>query len=153
MEYLTRECYDKLMAELRQLETVELPRVREAISEARDKGDLSENYEYRAAKREQGRLLGRIRYQQRVLQYARVLEPSARRGDKTMLLSRIKTENLASHTISTYTLVSPHEANPREGKISVRSPIGQALVNREEGETVEVHVPAGTIRLKILEIE
>lgn len=153
MEYLSKECYDKLVAELHELETVELPRVRDAISEARDKGDLSENFEYHAAKREQGRLLSRIRFKQRVLQYARVLDIPKRDDGKAVLLSKVKMENLNTHSMMTYTLVSPHEANPREGKISVKSPIGQALINKKVDDTVEVHVPAGLLRLKIVEIE
>ena len=81
MEYMSQECYDNLVAELRQMELVELPQVRDAIAEARDKGDLSENFEYHAAKREQGRLLGRIRYKQKVLENARVIDKSRLKGD------------------------------------------------------------------------
>ena len=149
MEYMSQEGYDKLVAELRQLESVELPQVREAIAEARDKGDLSENFEYHAAKREQGRLLGRIRYMQRILEHARVLDSSRLNSDKVGLLSRVEMTNLNNNARMTYTLVSPHEANLREGKISIKSPIGQALLNKSVGDVVEVQVPVGVQKLRI----
>ncbi len=149
MEYMSQEGYDKLVAELKELESVELPRVRDAISEARDKGDLSENFEYHAAKREQGRLLGRIRYMQRILEHARVLDSSRLNNDKVGLLSRVEMTNLNNNARMTYTLVSPHEANLREGKISIKSPIGQALLNKSVGDVVEVQVPVGVQKLRI----
>ncbi len=146
---MSQEGYDKLVAELKELESVELPRVRDAISEARDKGDLSENFEYHAAKREQGRLLGRIRYMQRILEHARVLDSSRLNSDKVGLLSRVEMTNLNNNARMTYTLVSPHEANLREGKISIKSPIGQALLNKSVGDVVEVQVPVGVQKLRI----
>ena len=153
MEYMSKEGYEKLVAELRELENVELPRVKDAISEARDKGDLSENFEYHAAKREQGRLLGRIRFMQRVLEHARVIDTSRLSGDCVQLLSRVEMTNLASQAHMTYIIASPHEANLREGKISIKSPIGQALLNRKVGDVVEVRVPAGLMQLRIDRIE
>ena len=153
MEYLSKECYDKLVAELHQLETVELQRVKDAISEARDKGDLSENFEYHAAKREQGRLLSRIRFKQRVLEHARVLDTSLLTGDGVQLLSRVGITNLSNNAHMTYTIASPHEANLREGKISIKSPIGEALLNKKVGDVVEVRVPAGLLKLRIDSIE
>ena len=153
MEYMSQEGYDKLVAELHQLESVELPKVRDAIAEARDKGDLSENFEYHAAKREQGRLLSRIRFKQRVLANARVIDMSRLSSDCVQLLSRVEMTNLANDKRMTYTLVSPHEANLREGKISIKSPIGQALLNKKVGDTVEVRVPAGLLRLHIESIQ
>ena len=149
MEYMSQEGYDKLLAELHQLESVELPQVREAIAEARGKGDLSENFEYHAAKREQARLLGRIRFKQKVLAGARVLDMSRRNTDSVQLLCKVEMTNLANNNKMTYTIVSPHEANLREGKISVKSPIAQALMNKKVGDIIEVHVPAGTIKLRI----
>ena len=153
MEYMSQEGYDKLVAELRQLESVELPRVREAIAEARDKGDLSENFEYHAAKREQARLLGRIRFKQRVLENARVLDMSRLNSDTVGLLSRVAMTNLANNATMTYTVVSPHEANLREGKISIKSPIAQAVLGKKAGDMVEVRVPAGMLKLRIESIE
>ena len=153
MEYMSQEGYDKLVAELRQLENVELPRVREAIAEARDKGDLSENFEYHAAKREQGRLLGRIRFTQRVLENARVLDTSLLNGDTVQLLSRVEMTNLNSNAKMSYTLINPHEANLREGKISIKSPIGQALKGKKAGDVIEVRVPVGLLKLRIESIQ
>ncbi len=149
MEYMSQEGYDRLVAELRQLENEELPRVREAIAEARDKGDLSENFEYHAAKREQGRLLSRIRYKQKILEFARVIDTSLLNADKVGLLSRVEMTNLANGSVMTYVLVNPHEANMREGKISIKSPIAQALLNKKAGDTVKVSVPAGLLTLRI----
>ena len=153
MEYMSQEGYDRLVAELHELESVELPRVKEAIAEARDKGDLSENFEYHAAKREQGRLLSRIRFKQRVLANARVLDTSRLGTDSVQLLSKVEMTNLANGSHMTYTIASPHEANIREGKISIKSPIAQTLLNKKAGEIVEVHVPAGTIKLRIDSIQ
>ena len=152
MEYMSQEGYDKLVAELKQLETVELPQVREAIAEARDKGDLSENFEYHAAKREQSRLLGRIRFKQRVLENARVIDKSRLGSDGVGLLSKVEMTNLNNNACMTYTIASPHEANLREGKISIKSPIAQALLNKKEGDVVEVRVPAGLLKLRIEKI-
>ncbi len=149
MEYMSQEGYDKIVAELRQLETVDLPRVKDAIAEARDKGDLSENFEYHAAKREQGRILSRIRFHQRVLEFARVIDTSRLSSDKVGLLSRVEMTNIATDRQMCYTIVSTHEANPSEGKISIKSPIGQALLGKKPGDLVEVHVPAGLLRLRI----
>lgn len=154
MEYMSQEGYDKLVAELNQLVHEDLPKVREAIAEARDKGDLSENFEYHAAKREQSRLLGRIRFKQRVLEHARVLDISKRQNtDSIQLLSRIEITNLANNARMTYTIVSPHEANLREGKISIKSPIANALVGKRAGDVVEVHVPAGMQKFRIENVE
>lgn len=153
MEYMSQEGFDKLVAELRQMENVELPQVREAIAEARDKGDLSENFEYHAAKREQARLLGRIRFKQRVLANARVIDTSRLGSDTVQLLCKVEITNLANNNKMTYTIASPHEANLREGKISIKSPIAETLLNKKVGDIVEVRVPAGTLRLRIENIQ
>lgn len=153
MEYMSQEGYDKLVAELHQLESVELPQVREAITEARDKGDLSENFEYHAAKREQSRLLGRIRFKQRVLANARVIDETRLGTDCVQLLSKVGMTNLSNNNSMTYTIVSPHEANFREGKISIKSPIAHALLNKKVGEIVNVQIPAGMLKLRIDSIQ
>ena len=153
IEYMSQEGYDKLVAELRQMETVELPQVKDAIAEARDKGDLSENFEYHAAKREQARLLGRIRFKQRVLANARVIDMSRLSSDSVQLLSKVEMTNLATNSRMTYTIASPNEANIREGKISIKSPIAQALLNKKVGDVVEVRVTAGTLKLRIESIQ
>ena len=153
MEYMSQEGYDKLMAELRQMESVELPKVRDAIAEARDKGDLSENFEYHAAKREQARLLSRIRFKQKVLANARVIDMSRLNNDSVQLLSKVEITNLNNNKKMNYAIVSPHEADLHEGKISIKSPIGQSLLSRKVGDIVEVRVPAGLLRLRIESIE
>ena len=149
VEYMSQEGYDKLVAELRQMESVELPQVRDVIAEARDKGDLSENFEYHAAKREQARLLGRIRFKQRILANARVIDTSRLGADSVQLLSRVEMTNLTTNSRMTYTIASPHEADLRAGKISIKSPIAQALLNKKVGDVVEVRVPAGLVKLRI----
>ncbi len=153
MEYMSQEGYDKLVAELRQLETVDLPRVKEAIADARAMGDLSENFEYHAAKREQARILGRIRFKQKVLAYTRVLDKSRLESDSVHLLSKVEMTNLDTDSRMTYTITSPHEANVRESKIPVNSPIAQALLNKHVGDVVEVRVPAGVLKLRIDSIQ
>ncbi len=153
MEYMSQEGYDKLVAELHQLESVELPRVREAIAEARAQGDLSENFEYHAAKREQGRLLGRIRFKQRVLEFARVIDTKRLGSDVVGLLTKVEMTNMVNDSRMTYTIVSPHEANLRERKISIKSPVAEALLGKKVGDMVEVRVPAGVQKLRIESIE
>ncbi len=149
MEYMSQEGYDKLVAELQHMESVELPQVRNAIAEARDKGDLSENFEYHAAKREQARLLGRISFKQKVLANARVIDMSRLATDSVQLLSKVELTNLGNNARMTYTIANPHEANLREGKISIKSPIAQALLNKKVGDEVSVKVPAGMVKLRI----
>lgn len=149
MEYMSQEGYDKLVEELRQMIQEELPRVKDAIAEARDKGDLSENFEYHAAKREQGRLLSRIRFKQKVLKFARVIDTSRLKADTIALLSKVVMTNLTTGAQMNYTIVSPYEADLREGKISIKSPIGQALLNKKAGDIVEVAVPVGVLKLRI----
>jgi len=149
MEYLSKECYDKIAAELNDLIYVEFPKIKDAIAEARAQGDLSENFEYRAAKRAQSKMIGRINFLQNVLKYARVIDTSALPKDQVTLLSKVEFTNLNSNTRMTYTIVSPHEMNLEAGKISLKSPIGEALMGKKIGDEVEVHAPAATFRLKI----
>lgn len=149
MEYMSQECYDQLVAEIQELVNVELPKAKDELVEARAKGDLSENFEYHAAKRAHGRLLGKIRFKQRVLEYARVLDTSVLDGDVVGLLRKVELTNLNTNATMTYTIVSPHEANLREGKLSIKSPIAEALVGKRKGDVVEAHVPVGVIKLRI----
>lgn len=153
MEYMSQEGYDELVAELQHMVNVELPAVRDAIAEARDKGDLSENFEYHAAKREQGRLISRINYKRKVLEFARVIDKSKLKQGCVGLLSKVKITNMVRNMAMTYTIVSPHEANLSEGKISIKSPIAQALMNKTVGDVVEVRVPAGVLKLRIDSVE
>src|SRR5574344_2037316 len=136
MEYMSEEGYNKILAELKQLESVELPRVRDAISEARAQGDLSENFEYHAAKREQGRLLGRIRFLSRILEHARVIDRNLLANETVGLLSKVEMTNLVTQAKMTYTIVSPHEADLRTAKMSIKSPIAQALLGKKVGDVV-----------------
>lgn len=152
MEYMSQEGYDKLVAELRELES-QVPKVKDAIAEARAMGDLSENFEYHAAKREQGKLLSRIRFKQRVLQFARVIDKSRLGSDVVGLLSKVMLTNLANDMHMDYTIVSPHEANLAERKLSIKSPIAQALLGKKVDDVVEVKVPAGIQKFRIDKIE
>ena len=147
---MSQEGYDNLVAELHELESVELPKVREAIAEARDKGDLSENFEYHAAKRAQARLLSRISFKQKVLANARVIDMSRLSANSVQLLCKVEMSIHASDKKMTYTIVSPHEADIHEGKISIKSPIAQALLNKKVGDVVEVKVPAGVMKLRAM---
>ena len=149
MEYLSQECYNKLVAELNELINVELPKVKNEIAEARDKGDLSENFEYHAAKRAQGKLLGRIRFKQRVLQYARVMDTSKLESDTVGLFRKVEMTNQTTGAKMVYTIVNLHAADLRAGKLSIKSPIAESLLGKRTGEVVEVHVPAGVLKLKI----
>lgn len=151
MEYMSQEGYDKLVAELKELEA-QVPKVKDAIAEARAMGDLSENFEYHAAKREQGKLLSRIRFKQRVLQFARVIDTSRLSDDVVGLLSRVTITNMTNNMHMDYTIASPHEANLRERKISIKSPIAQALLGKKAGDVVEVRVPAGMQKFRIDEV-
>lgn len=153
MEYMSQEGYDKLVAELQQLENVEYPKVKEALVEAREKGDLSENFEYHAARREQSRLLSKIRFKQRVLKYARVLDTKQLVADSVRLLTKVELTNLDNNKKITYTIVSPHEADLHEMKISIKSPIAQALLGKKVGDIVEVHVPIGVQKFRIDNIQ
>ena len=149
MEYMSQECYDQLVAEIKDLVNVQLPKAKEELVEARAKGDLSENFEYHAAKREHGRLLGKIRFKQRVLEFARVLDTSNLDCDTVGLLRRVELTNLNNNAKMNFTIVNPHEANLTEGKISIKSPIADALVGKRKGDVVEVQVPAGLLKLRI----
>ena len=149
MEYLSKEGYDRIAAELDNLINVEFPKVKDALAEARAQGDLSENFEYRAARRAQSKMIGRIRFLQNVLKYARVVDTKALPKDQVTLLSKVRFTNLETGAQMTYTIVSPHEMNLQEEKISLKSPIGQALMGKKAGEEVTVHAPAATLRLMI----
>lgn len=149
MEYMSQECYDKLVAELDDLINVQLPHVKNELVEAREKGDLSENFEYHAAKREHGKLLGKIRFKQRVLHYARVLDTSQLGCETVGLFRKVEMTNMANGAKMTYTIVNTHEANVREGKISIQTPIAEAILGKKVGDVVEVQVPSGMIKLQI----
>lgn len=149
MEYLSKERYDQIVAELKNLTDVEYPRIKEDLCEARAQGDLSENAEYRAARRAQAKAISRIRFLQKVLQYSRVIDTDSLPKDRVTLLSKVEFTNLATGSQMIYTIVSPHEMNLEEGKISCKSPIGSALMDKKPGETADVPAPAGTFKIRI----
>ncbi len=142
----------KLKAELEHMRGVERPAVSAQIAEARDKGDLSENAEYDAAKEAQGLLEMRIAKLEETLANARVIDESRLSTDTVQILSRVTLKNLKTKTNVTYTLVSENEANLKEGKLSVGTPIAKALLGKKKGDTVEVVVPAGKLEFQILDI-
>ena len=149
MEYLSKERYDEIAAELDNLINVVYPKVKDDLSEARAQGDLSENCGYRAARRAQAKMISRINFLEKVLRYSRIIDTDVLPKDKVGLLSKVGFTNLATDTKMTLTIVSPHEMNLEQGKISMKSPIGEALMGHKVGETVEAHTPAGILKLRI----
>lgn len=153
MEYLSKERYDEIAAELDRLITVDYPKIKDDLAEARAQGDLSENAGYRAARRSQGKAISRIRYLQKILQYSRVIDTDALPKDSVSLLSRVEFTILSSGIRMTYTVVSPHEMDLQNGKISCKSPLGAALMGKKVGEVADVPAPAGTFQVRIENIE
>ena len=153
VNYLTEEGLRKLQDEVNFLKNIERPRISQMISEARDKGDLSENAEYDAAKDAQGMLELRISKMEDLIANARVLDRSKMDTSKVLVLSTVKLKNMDSKQEVMYTLVSEQEADLKSGKISVGSPIGKGLLGKSVGEVAEIHVPSGKMQFKILEIK
>ena len=149
MAYMSQEGYDKLVAELKRLETIERPKASAAIAEARDKGDLSENSEYDAAKETQAHLEDKINRMKVQISEAKIVDTSRLSTDSVQILSKVEMTNLVNKAKMTYTIVSESEANLREGKISIATPIAQGLLNHKEGDEVEIKIPRGTIKLRI----
>ena len=152
MAYMTQKGYDKLVAELQQLEAVERPKASAAIAEARDKGDLSENAEYDAAKEAQSLLEMKITQLKATIADAKIIDTSKLNADTVQILTRVELRNVKNNAKMTYTIVSETEANLREGKISVKTPIAQGLPGRKVGDIVDIRVPQGTVQLEILHI-
>ena len=153
MEYLSKERYDQLVGELNRLINEEYPRIKDELSEARAQGDLSENFEYRAARRAQAKAISRIKFLQKVLQHSRVIDTRALPKDRISLLSKVEFTNLSTGVSRTFTLVGPHEMDLEQGKLSCKSPIGLALMGRKTGEVVDVQAPAGTYQIRIDKVE
>ncbi len=151
--YLSREGYEELREELNRLKTKERRRIAQNIAEAREKGDLSENAEYDAAKEEQGKLEARIADLEDKLSNAQILEEEDIKTDKAYLLSTVTILNKNTDKEMEYQLVSADESDVSQNKLSIESPIGKAILGREEGETVTVEVPAGELQLEILSID
>ena len=152
MAYMTQEGYDNMVAQLRKLETVDRPAGSAALSEARDKGDLSENSEYEAAKEAQGMLEIKINNLKRVLAEAKIIDTSKLSTDTVQILSTVEMKNVRNGMVMKYTIVSESEANLREGKISSQTPIAQGLLGHKVGDIVDVKIPQGTISLEIINI-
>ena len=153
VSYYTAEGLKKLREELNHLKDVERPRASQAIGEARDKGDLSENAEYDAAKEAQGMLEMKISKMEETLANARVIDESQLDVSKVLVLSKVRIKNLANNMEMNYTLVAESEADLKSGKISVSSPIGKGLLGKEVGDVAEVSVPNGKIQFEILSID
>ena len=150
--YMTEEGLKKLKDELTYMESVERPRVVAAIAEARDKGDLSENAEYDAAKEAQGMLEMRIAQLKDTIANARIIDDSRLNTEEVQLLNKVTIKNVANGATMQYSIVSETEADLRAGKISIATPIAKALLGKHVGDVVEVQAPAGRIKFEILEI-
>lgn len=150
--YYTVEGLKKLKDDLHHLKMVERPRISQQIAEARDKGDLSENAEYDAAKEAQGLLEARIAKMEDLVANARLVDETQLDNSKVFILSKVRIKNLNNNAEVEYTLVAENEANLAEKKISVDSPIGKGLLGKKVGDVAEVQVPAGKIKLEVLEI-
>ena len=150
--YVTANGLQKLKEELQHLESVERPRVIAAIAEAREKGDLSENAEYDAAKEEQGILESRIAMLKAKIMDARIIDETDINTDEVQILTKVRVQNLKTGQEKIYQLVTEGEANILEGKIATTTPIAKGLLGKKVGDTAEVVVPAGTLQFKILEI-
>lgn len=146
---MSQEGYDKMIAELTRLESVERPKASAAIAEARDKGDLSENSEYDAAKEAQAHLEDKINRLKLAISEAKIVDVSRLSSDAVQILSKVEMTNLTTKSKMSYTIVSENEADLRAGKISIKTPIAQGLLNKKVGDEVEIKIPRGTIRLRI----
>ena len=151
IHYVTAEGLDKLKAELAQL-IAQRPVISKQIAEARDKGDLSENAEYDAAKEAQGLLELKISKLENTIANARVIDESRINTEQIQMLNKVKLKNLVNNTVVEYTLVGESEANFREGKLAAATPIGKALIGRKKGDVVEVVVPSGVLKYEVLDI-
>lgn len=149
---MSEEGYKKLVEELKVLETVDRPEISKQIAEARDKGDLSENAEYDAAKEAQGMLEMKINKLKSIIAEAKIIDESKLKTDSVQILNKVELKNVVNGMKMTYTIVSESEANLKEGKISVNTPIAQGLLGKKVGDVVEIQVPQGKIKLEVLNI-
>ena len=149
MEYLSKQRYDEIAAELKNLIEVVYPKVQDDLAETSAQGDRSDNAGYREARRMQAKTISRIRFLQKILDNSRVIDTDVLPKDRVSLLSRVEFTNLTTNTRMTFQIVSPHEMDLEAGKISLKSPIGAALMGKKVGEIAEAQVPSGTLRLRI----
>ena len=152
VNYFTKEGLDKLKNDLHYLKTVDRKKVTQAIADARDKGDLSENAKYDAAKEAQGLMEMKISQMEELVAYARIIDESKIDNSKVLILSKVKVRNVANKTEMEYTLVSEEEADLKLKKISVSSPIGKGLLGKVLGDVAEINVPAGLMKLEVINI-
>lgn len=152
MAYMSQEGYDKLVAQLKEMETVQRPAASAAIAEARDKGDLSENAEYDAAKEHQAMLEGKISQLKAIIGDAKIIDTSKLDTSTVQILSKVEMKNVKNGMKMSYTIVSETEANLKEGKISIQTPIAQGLLGKKVGDIAEIKIPQGIINLEILKI-
>ena len=152
VSYVTAEGLTKLTKELQHMINVERPAISRQIAEARDKGDLSENAEYDAAKDAQGMLEARIHKLEETIRHSRVLDESRVDTSSIQILNRVKLKNMKNNTIVDYILVAESEANLKEGKIAITTPIAKGLLGKKKGQIAEIQVPAGKLQFEILEI-
>ena len=152
LRYYTEEGLQKLKDELHEMTTVDRPRISNQIAEARDKGDLSENAEYDAAKEAQGLLETKIAQLKNIVANARVIDESKLDDSKVLILSKVKIKNIKNGMELTYTLVAENEADLKEKKISIDSPIGKGLLGKEVGDVADIEVPNGVMQFEILDI-
>ena len=152
IKYYSKESLEQLKEELKHLESVERPKISAAIAEARDKGDLSENAEYDAAKEAQGMLELKIAKLKNLVANARILDESKIDVSKILIYSKVQVKNLQNNAVMSYTLVPESESDLKAGKISVTSPIAKALIGKQKGEVVEVKVHVGIIKLEIMDV-
>ena len=150
--YMTREGYKKKMDEIAYLESVKRPEISRAIAEARDKGDLSENAEYDAAKEAQGMLEMKISQLKDLVANARIIDETQLNNDEVGILNKVKIKNVANGTVMEYTIVADSEANLKEKKIASSTPIAKGLLGHKLGEIVEIRVPSGLMKFEIVEI-
>lgn len=152
VRYFTKEGLQRELEELERLKSVERPAISQQIAEAREKGDLSENAEYDAAKHAQGMLELRIAKMEEALSAARVIDESQLDADRVSILSKVKLKNLKNKAVMSYTLVPENDADIKKGKISVNSPIAKGLLGKHLGDMVEIQVPAGLMSFEIMEV-
>jgi len=150
--YMTKEGYKKKMEEIAYLEAVKRPEISRAIAEARDKGDLSENAEYDAAKEAQGMLEMKISQLKDLVANARIIDESKLNSEEVQIMNRVKIKNLANGMVVEYTIVADSEADLKQKKIASSTPIAQGLLGHKLGETVEIRVPSGLMKFEIVEI-
>ena len=149
MEYLSKQRYDEIATELKHLIGEVYPKIKDDLAEASAQGDRSDNAGYREARRMQAKTISRIRFLQNILEHSRVIDPDALPKDRVSLLSCVEFTNLSTNTQMKFKIVSPHEMDLEAGRISLKSPIGAALMGRKVGEIAEAQVPSGTLRLRI----